>query len=419
MKNYYNKICILLNWAREYDMYSNIINCIQKKDLVLLINDIPTIEPERKGNALAIKRILETNKHDYKFFSEEIYKSKYKILLSTSLTYTHRINFLSFFKFIYGKTIGAILEKTKISVLFTKIFGRPFTANGADAVPHTSWFPERLLGSIVIKYPTGMDLNLKHFPRNDWKKHFDIFFTQGKIDTQLIKNKFENKECKIIGYPRYEELKSKEEILNDLKVNFNFNLSENKKKLFWIPTHIEPGILITKDEKLININLWIEKISELCKDFDVIVRPHPKSVKIDNSIIRILSKKGFFVDQSDTGKIGNLLKISDLILGDYGDLLFGAIYMEKPLLLLNLKEDSKFIQERKKNMHIDLSLRDKITSVDVTISSKEMKQKCNEILSENFRNRSIEIKNEYFGDEINQLSSKEVAKFLSNNLYEK
>ena len=389
-------------------MYENLINNIPKKDLILLINDISTIEKERKGNTEEIKKTLELKKFSYKFFSKEIHKSRYKILISTGEACTHKYNYISLLRYFYGKSLGSFLEKTKIAKIFLKFFGRTFTAGGTKAVPYMQWYPEKILGDFVIKYPQGMDLNLKHFPDVRWKNFFDMFFTLGKLDTELINNKFKNAKCKVIGYLRYKKLNSKEEILNEL--NYDFKLNKNNKKIFWIPTHMN-----YQDEELLNIFSWIENISNLCREYDVIVRPHPKSIKANFSIIEKFSKKGFFIDQLSNRKIGNLFKIADLVLADYGGAVFSAIYMEKPLLLLNIDENSKFFHERK-NSSAEFILRNEIVSVYPGASHSEIRDKCNQALSEEYKKKIVKIKNKYFGNEKETLSSDKIVKFLLNKL---
>jgi len=389
-------------------MYEDLINNIPKKNLVLLINDISTIEKERKGNAEEIQKILELKSLSYKFFSKEIHKSRYKILISTGEACAHKYNHISLLRYFYAKSLGSFLEKTKIAKIFFKFFGRTFTAGGDKAVPYMRWYPEKILGDFVIKYPQGMDLNLKYFPDARWKFFFDMFFTHGKLDTELINNKFKNAQCKVIGYPRYKKLNSKEEILNEL--NYDLKLNKDNKKIFWIPTHMN-----YQDEELLNIFSWIENISNLCREYDVIVRPHPKSIKTNFSILEKFSKKGFFIDQLSNRKIGNLFKIADLVLADYGGAVFSAIYMEKPLLLLNIDENSKFFHERKNNS-VEFILRNEIISVYPHATHNEIRNKCNQVLSEEYKKKIVKIKNKYFGDEKEISSSDEIVNFLLNKM---
>ena len=39
-----NKICILINWSREIDMYIDLINLIPEENIDIIVNDIKTIE---------------------------------------------------------------------------------------------------------------------------------------------------------------------------------------------------------------------------------------------------------------------------------------------------------------------------------------------------------------------------------------
>jgi len=406
---FHNKICILLNWSRECDMYSELIKNIPKEFLVLLINDISTAELERKGNASEIESFLKKRNFNYKFFSKEIKNSKYKILISTAEACSYKINTLSVTKYLYGKTIGNILEKTKISSFFIKLFGRPFTAQGSNAVPFTTWYPEKILGDFVIKFPLGMDLNLEHYPNNLWEKNFDLFLTHGKMEMDLILKKFKNTDCKIIGYPRYDKIEDRQKILNDLSKEFNF--SNKKKKILWLPTHIN-----FKKEELSNIFLWMDKISKLSNNYDVIIRPHPKSVNLNKSIIETLSKKSFFVDSIGSRKIGNLYEAADLILADYGGPVFSAVYMEKPLLLLNLNKDSRYLSAKLKTKSLDTFFRNQFMSIDADTPDNKIKEKLEIVQNTSYLEKILEFKKNFFGKTKDSLSTSELCNFLLNKL---
>ena len=115
-----------------------------------------------------------------------------------------------------------------------------------------------------------MDLRLNHFPNNKFNKVFDIFLCHGEIDKNLIKNKFKKKDIFVIGYPRYDE--NFDIVYLRKKIIGEFNLNETKKTIFWRPTYIEE-----KNEVSQNIGLWLEKISKLNEDYNLIIRPHPKN----------------------------------------------------------------------------------------------------------------------------------------------
>ena len=70
-----NKICILINWSREIDMYIDLINLIPEENIDIIVNDIKTIERERKENSKDIEKNLLAKKIKFKYFSK-IYKKK-------------------------------------------------------------------------------------------------------------------------------------------------------------------------------------------------------------------------------------------------------------------------------------------------------------------------------------------------------
>ena len=90
----------------------------------------------------------------------------------------------------------------------------------------------------------------------------------------------------------------------------------------------------------------------MLNEYDVIVRPHTKTINYLPSIIPELKKEGFQVDDKSDRKIGELFKLSDLVFSDYGGSVFSSIYLEKPTILLNLPDDSKYLENKKKNCNI-------------------------------------------------------------------
>ena len=98
-----NKICILINWSREIDMYIDLINLIPEENIDIIVNDIKTIERERKENSKDIEKNLLAKKIKFKYFSKIYKKKKYKIILSTGLASTQKISLYSMLRFFYGK----------------------------------------------------------------------------------------------------------------------------------------------------------------------------------------------------------------------------------------------------------------------------------------------------------------------------
>ena len=400
-----NKICILINWVREIDMYKNLINKLPKEKLIILVNDLNNEEIERKNNTREIIIGIKKEKLNYKLYSKVYLKEKYKVLLSTGESGAKKIDVVSILRFIYSRSIGIILEKTKLSLLLLKFFGRPFVAGGSSSKLSRKYYPEKNLGDCVVKFPWSMDLNLMEFPEKEWKDNFDIFFTHGIYDSKLINKKFKNKKTIIIGYPRYNNLDSKKILIRKYQKKFKF--SKNKKKIFWIPTHVN-----SPNEIGTNIIYWINNFKKLLKNYDIIVRPHTKTINYLPSIISELKRKGFKVDDKSDRKIGELFKLSDLVFTDYGGSVFSSIYLEKPTILFNLPVDSKYLENKKKIVTFDLLVRKKISSLKLNDTLGKILITCRNSLKKKELLKKSSIKKSYFGNKEKINSLEKISKFL-------
>ena len=406
---YKNKICILLNWSREVDMYNEIIDLFPTEKIDNIINNIKTLEKERKGNTEDIKKNLINKNKNFLYFSDIYKKTKYKIVISTGLTNSLKITPYSIFRYFYGQTIGRLLDITNISKWLERFLGRPFNADGKKSRIGLMWYPERKIGNTVIKYPTGMDLKLKWYPINELEKNFDIFFTHSEFEKSLINKKFYNKVYKIIGYPRYSKLDNEEKIINNLKKEFKLDYS--KKILFWTPTHIH-----YKKETFKNFLPWIDKIHKLNNDYNIIVRPHPKAVNLNYEIVNTFKQKNFFVDLNSERKIGDLFKISDMVICDYGGTIFDAMYLEKPILLLNMENKSVYVKELIENLSLDIELRKHLYNFDTDVDYKTIKDKILLTFGNEYKEKILFLKKKYFGDIKDKSSSIELIRFLENFL---
>ena len=67
-------------------------------------------------------------------------------------------------------------------MILKKLFNRDFTVRNINTSFYYDTFIEKSLGEKTIKYPNGLDRNIKYFPNNDWSKVFDIYFTSSKIE---------------------------------------------------------------------------------------------------------------------------------------------------------------------------------------------------------------------------------------------
>ena len=258
-----------------------------------------------------------------------------------------------------------------------------------------------------------MDLRLNHFPNKKFEEIFDIFLCHGKIDKSLIENKFKNKKNNlIIGYPRYDEDYNLSIIKH--KIFTEFKLNQKKKVIFWCPTYIEEKNEISK-----NIDIWIDKISPLIKDFNVILRPHPKNLIVDQDLIYRLKKTNLFIDQKNDRKLLELYVISDLVLVDCGGSVLSSVYLKKKFAILDLPSSLKFIKRLRDTRALDYEIKNELDP-DMIISheNNSFDKKINFLLNLKKKDLLDRLKEKYFGSSKEKTSLSVVAekfeKMLTN-----
>ena len=400
-----NKIGILIAWPREIDMYDGLLNLPPEK-IDVIVNDFKSFEKGRNLSNQKIIEILKNKKVNFKLFSEVYKNSKYKVIISTGEISGYKISLYSIVKFIYGITIGNLINFLNISDILIKFFGRPFTSGGKNASLGLIWYPEKILGHTVIKYSDGMDLKSKNYPFNAYKNVFDIYFSYSDLEIDLIKKKFE-KECVKIDYFRF--VSNTESIDRDRLIK-EFNLNPSKKIIYWLPTHI-----INPNEEDENLKNWINKLNFLNNNYNIILRPHPKTITLNKKILKELEKLNFIVDSNFDQKIGEKIKCVDLILADYGAILFDTIYLKKKMILLNLRKGTKFEHDLIYNKSLDISLRKDIKNFEVDTSEKEILKQIDELIVNESDQYLHNLKTKYFGKK-NSLNLYEAKKFLERKL---
>jgi hypothetical protein len=360
------KIGFFLADPRQIDYYKNILKNLSNNLRLIIINDFEYPEDSREYKK--IEKFCVENK--YEFTSSKILvKNNQKVLIVIGTgNKSYHIKKLPFFKivinfikFIFAKTFGLFIQKTKLNFFFLKIIKKNLTFGGRDAefifteeVP-----PEAVLGHKKILFPRGMDIYYNH-PGPMRKKYFDYFFSISKFDDEYVQ-KNTNKKSYIIGYPRYDQL-SKNSLDEDLLVQ----LDETKKNILWITSD-----LIETQNKDKNIILWVEFVKQLTKNYNVIFRPHPNTVKFNKNLIEKIKETNLIVDLTEDRDLKILYDNSHLVIADYGGPIFSALYCKKNVLLFNVQSNLK------KSFKFDLKMRDHLYNIDI---EKVSKNQLNNIL---------------------------------------
>lgn len=406
-----NKIAFLISWPREIDMFSNLIKVVPSNKVEVLVNDINSLESGRSKSNKLIPYLLKKNNIKFKRFSNIYKKKKYKILISTGEASASKVTLYSLIRFFYSISIGLILEKTKIYKILFFLFKRPFTGGGLNCKVGLPWFPEKDIAETVIKFPDGADIKQKNYPYDYMQDIFDIFLSYSDKEIRLIQKKFKKKKCKKIDYFRYLGLTKSKNYLEDLTYHKYFK--KKKKILYWLPTHID----IYKEEDQ-NILLWYKKLSFLKNKFNLIIRPHPKTILRNKTIIKKLKKEKFIIDKDHNRKIGNIIQASDVVLCDYGGTVFSSIFLNKSLSLLNLPDDYKYVLDLKLSKSLDINIRGDLSVLNLNDQKKTIDKKILMTLNFKYKKKINNLKKKYFGSS-KAYSVYDLSSFLINLLNKK
>ena len=399
-----NKICFLLNWVREIDMFKYTYTQFDKKKIFFLINDLnKKIQDQEKEK---ISKILAKDNFNYDYLSNILNKKYFKILLSTADIPVSRLTTKSILKFIYGKTIGSLIETLGIHYYFKKFLNREFIAKGKNASIYDDYFVEKEISETTIKFPNGLDRNIKYFPNNKWSNIFDIFLTTSTIEGELIKKKFKSKKILQIGYPRFLNKQINSESLKE-----EFFINSQKKTIFCCPNE---RIIFEQNED--SIIKYIQILKFLEKKYNLILRPHPKLQFTRPKYYQMIKNSGLKVDLKMNRTIHDLFLISDLILVDYGSSVLEALYLKKKIIVYEWSNEKKFKILFDKENCLDFIIREKISESKI-LPNIQKEQTCDFVNrienDEKYQSKINELSEDLFSL---QKTNKNFMEFI-NNIY--
>ena len=175
-----------------------------------------------------------------------------------------------------------------------------------------------------IRFMYGADIS-DAWSLDAWNEIYDLFLCHGPNDEMHLKNRFEGKTA-LMGYPRYDGYFSA-----DLKVDdviAEFGIDRAKSTILWMPTYD------MFNEKVCSIPYFANEICQLKNQFNIIVRPHPISFRLDREGIELLESLGFNIDSDPTRDMNKLFRVAETVLCDHGGSAFGALYLGKKLVFL-------------------------------------------------------------------------------------
>ena len=258
-------------------------------------------------------------------------------------------------------------------------------------------FPPQRIGIKQIRFMYGADIS-DAWSLEKWNEMYDLFLCHGPNDAAELSKRFNGK-TEIMGYPRYDSYFNQD--LDISSVLTEFDISSDKKTILWMPTTGKGSCSIPD---------FAKQISALMERFNVIVRPHPISFREDPEYIELLRSLNYQVDSNPMRDMNVLYKVVDFILCDYGGTSFGAIYLDKNLILLDVRgsENARFVVNSS-----NLMIRDYFPVLQPGDSSKiELIIDDKQLWEDQQKNRQLLFK-KYFADNRGQ-SSRQAAEILGN-----
>lgn len=391
-----NKICFFVNWLRELDMYEETYKNLPADKIFFIINNQNKSKRSNMKEVGRIKKYFKDNAiRNYELLSEFKSENKFRLLISTADLPTSFLSIKSILRFTYAQTIGRIVQFLRLDTLSKNFFDRDISCGGKNSDIFDKEYIEKKLSKKTIKFPNGLDRNTFHFPDNRWKDVFDIYFCSSKVEDDLIKKKFKNIETFFIGYPRFDLKKHSNK--NRVLFNKEFNFIKDKKKVVCLPNE-----RVMTSQNIKAIQRYIEVLSTLSNEYNVVLRPHPKLQDINNEFYQMIKESDLKLDLEIDRNIFDLLKESDLILADYGNIVLESIYLRKKIIIYEWPDEKKFrIMNDKKNC-LDFIVRKNLETINFSESKKYISKIHNLIANETYQNSIIRYSEELFNEKTNK-----------------
>jgi CDP-glycerol glycerophosphotransferase (TagB/SpsB family) len=158
---------------------------------------------------------------------------------------------------------------------------------------------------------------------SSWNNDYDLILCFGPYQAQRLK------ECCSaaifqMGYPRYDRYFTAN--INKNNIMKELCLDDSKQTIVWLPTWKE----------LSTIDTFADAMSSLTAKYNVVVKTHPLSAVEEAPRLKHLKQFSFTKVITEIYDNLELYAIADWVIADYGGPAFGALYLDKPLLLLNM-----------------------------------------------------------------------------------
>ena len=303
-----------------YVHYSGVWDKLDKDSFVIILTGVFINNKTGDHGVNIFLNKINNSSYNY-FYINDIIKNKikYQYVVTNHMMSGSSLHTDSLYKIFNRKLKNSIKQYIN---LFYKLSGSidKYQINLIDPVQ----YQPLQIGIKQIRFMYGADIS-DAWSLDAWNKIYDLFLCHGPNDEMHLKKRFKGKTA-IMGYPRYDGYFSPNLDVDDVVVEFT--IDRTKQTILWMPT------LDVFGDNACSIIPFAKEISGLMADFNVIVRPHPISLRRELVAIELLKSLNYNIDRDATRDMNKLFKVADFIFCDHGGSPFGALYLGKKLVLL-------------------------------------------------------------------------------------
>lgn len=219
---------------------------------------------------------------------------------------------------------------------------------GAAGYTKPGVFALHSLGQTQVRMMYSLGKSRWNF--SEWNKEYHTILCFGPYHAEALGG-FPDVRKVLVGYPRFDEFFLGK--LDRRKIMEDLHCDPSLKTVIWLPTW----------SRLSSIDKYADVIGQLKKNYNVVVKVHPETFLSEPERIALLRENGIFPIENLIFDNVNLFFVADYVLTDYGGSIFGAVYTDKNVLLLNAPDAGD--DETTGPESLDIQVREELLSVDV------------------------------------------------------
>jgi hypothetical protein len=203
------------------------------------------------------------------------------------------------------------------------------------------------VGERNVRFMYAQGKNLWNFA--PWNRLYDLILCFGPY--QAARLAFAESTVKVqMGYPRYDDYFTQD--LATGRIRQLLGCDPAKPTMVWLPTWKE----------LSSLDRYREAMADMARDWNVVVKPHPLSLTHEPARVAALRALPFTKVVDETLDNLYLYAIAERVVCDYGGTPFGALYLDRPLLLLNMPGAAQHRETGEESA--DVFLRETVINLD-------------------------------------------------------